>query len=227
MAAQRSRSVAEIAAAAYVRPMAPARPQLPTCGGPATLRLEIAEQAGSTVAAAVMVCSGDLDAVTAAIEATGRVVTPWAGVDPPSVCGMWVDGAGIPVATPTGTPGPLPAAAPVPVAGQRVAQPARVQMSRARVLRLVSDMCYAADRPALPAPDTVRFLHGTETVVITCGTVAEAAAWAAEIDATPANEQRTIVDGQPTHLYTAAALWRGSAVVVSASVPLRPMGAAA
>lgn len=204
----------------------PERFTLPTCGGPATLRVEIREVDSSTVAAAVMVCSGDLDAVVDAIVAAGRVADTWAGVDPPSVCGLWVDGAGIPVSVPTGAPGPLPAA--VPVAGGPVAQPARVRMGRARTLRLISDLCAAADREALPAPESLQFLAGTETVVIMCGTVAEAAAWAAEVGAAAtAMEQRTIIDGRPQHLYTAAARWRGSALVVTAAVPLRRVGAAA
>ncbi|WP_141713970.1 hypothetical protein [Micromonospora inyonensis] len=206
----------------------PERLTLPTCGGPATLRVEIRDEASSTVAAAVMVCSGDLDGVLDAIQAAGRESETWAGVDPPGVCGLWVDGSAVPAATPSGMPGPLPAAAPVPVAGQMVAQPARVRMSRARVLRLISDLTAAVDRPALPAPESVRFLAGTETVVITCRTVAEAAGWADEVGAAAtAVEQQTIVDGQQTHLYSACALWRGSRLVVTASVPLRAVGAAA
>ncbi|MCX4468947.1 hypothetical protein OOK41_01235 [Micromonospora sp. NBC_01655] len=198
-------------------------PELPVCGGPATLRVGLASPAAGRPdgrpEGSVYVCTGDLDYVLATVAAAGLTSCVMAG-DGGRRCGDGVDLRHavqmVLLTPPDAAAGPLVWPVPVP-------QPAGRRIARAGMLQSLSRLLYSVDdQVALPAPVTVRFMdHDDQVVLVRCDTIDEAAQWAVRFDVVEGAEIADTItaSGHQVRVYTAWAQWRGYALVLAAVVP--------
>ncbi|TDB87497.1 hypothetical protein E1091_15755 [Micromonospora fluostatini] len=187
-------------------------PDLPVCGGPATLIVEMfADPARGVLRGSVSVCTGDEAYVMAALAdaAIPAEVHAVAGI---ARCGDGRDH--LADARLTG-----------PVITDGAGQPAGVRIARAAMAREITRRSYAIDgRPALPAPSEIRFpgrAVNDLVAIIGLDTIEQAQAWAAAIGAARGASVRDTVGrtGNPERVYCAWALWRGWSVMVTATEP--------
>lgn len=208
-----------------------ALPDLPVCGGPATVRIEIYTArdgiAHGSLDGTVSTCEQHADTVRDAI-AGARGLTPYrcAGGAEGTRCGAGMDytsGRFVPLSAPVAVPqaatvstAPTAAKPAEVVLAAAAGQPAGLRIFRTNLLRELARLSYAVDQPALPAPQAVRFDPRGRDVLLDFDSPAEAEAWAERLGGLRSARHFAVVGATGYH---AVIDWRGVRVDLVSATP--------